>query len=200
MFGRILLSSALALAAIPAFATTYTLDPDHTQVHFSCNHFGFSNPCAVFGKLQGTLEYDEADPTRSSVQVTIALDSINSNVPKLDTHLESADFFDAATYPTATFKSTKVSKGSTPHHLEVSGDLSVHGATRPVTLDVVVNNVGEHPMRKAPTAGFDATTTVKRSDFGITKYVPGVSDDVKLQITVEAVEAKAYAESLKKAQ
>ncbi len=69
-----------------------------------------------------------------------------------------------------------------------------------MTLDVVVNNVGEHPMRKAPTAGFDATTTVKRSDFGITKYVPGVSDDVKLQITVEAVEAKAYAESLKKAQ
>ncbi len=97
MFGRILLSSALALSAIPAFATTYTLDPDHTQVHFSWNHFGFSNPGAVFGKLQGTLEYDEADPTRSSVQVTIALDSINSNVPKLDTHLESADFFDAAT-------------------------------------------------------------------------------------------------------
>ena len=198
MFGRTLLFLAIALPAGSALATTYTLDPDHTQVRFSWNHFGFSNPGAVFGKLEGTLDYDEADPTRSSVQVTIPLNSINSNVPKLDAHLESADFFDAVKYPTATFRSTKVTKGTVPNHLEVAGDLSVHGATHPVTLDVTVNKVGEHPIRKSAAAGFDATATVKRADFGITKYVPGVSDDISLHITVEAIEAKAYAESLKK--
>ncbi|HKE47164.1 MAG TPA: YceI family protein [Rhodanobacteraceae bacterium] len=201
MFARTLLGSALALTAIPALATTYTLDPEHTQIHFSWNHFGFSNPGAVFGKLDGTLDYDEADPTRSKVSVTIPLDAINSNVPKLDAHMESPDFFDAARYPTATFKSTKVEKGAAANHLKVTGDLAVHGATHPVTLDVTVNKIGGHPLRNnATSAGFDASATIKRSDFGITKYVPGVSDDIALRITVEAVESKAYAESLRKAQ
>ena len=199
MFARTLLGCALAFTAVPALATTYTLDPQHTQIRFSWNHFGFSNPEAVFGKLDGTLDYDEADPTRSKVNVTIPLDSINSDVSKLDAHLESPDFFDAAKFPTATFKSTKVEKGASDHQLKVTGDLSVHGETHPVTLDVTVNKVGVHPMRNAPTAGFDATATIKRSEFGITKYVPNVSDDIALHITVEAVEAKAYAESLKKA-
>ncbi|MET0229588.1 MAG: YceI family protein [Rhodanobacteraceae bacterium] len=198
MFRRTLLTSALALFAIPAFATTYTLDPQHTQVHFSWNHFGFSNPGAVFGTLEGTLDYDEANPTKASVQVSIPLNSVNSNVKKLDEHLDSPDFFDAAKFPTATFRSTKVSKGSAANHLDVAGDLTVHGVTKPVTLDVTVNKVGDHPMRKAPTAGFDATTTIKRSEFGISKYVPGVSDDIAVKITVEAVESKAYAASLQK--
>ena len=200
MFHRSLIAGALALASASAFATTYTLDPNHTQVQFGWNHFGFSNPEAVFGKVDATLEFDEADPTKSTVTATIPISSVNSDVPKLDEHLQTPDFFDAAKYPNATFKSTKVEKGAAPDHLKVTGNLTLHGVTKPVTLDVTVNKVGEHPMRKAPAAGFDATATVKRSDFGITKYVPGVSDDVKLQITVEAVEAKAYAESLKKAQ
>jgi polyisoprenoid-binding protein YceI len=200
MFARTILGCAIALTAAPAFATTYTLDPDHTQVRFSWNHFGFSNPAAVFGKVGGTLEYDEADPTRSTVSVTIPLDSVNSNVPKLDEHLESPDFFDAAKFPVATFKSTKVEKAAAPNQLKVTGDLSVHGATKTVTLDVTVNKVGEQPMRKAAAAGFDATATVKRSDFGISKYVPGVSDDITLRITTEAIESKAYAASLKKPQ
>jgi len=198
MIRRTLLCSALALFAVPALATTYTLDPQHTQVHFSWNHFGFSNPGAVFGTLEGTLDYDEANPTKASVQVSIPLSSVNSNVQKLDEHIQSPDFFDAAKYPTATFKSTKVTKGSSANHLEVAGDLTVHGVTKPVTLDVTVNKVGDHPMRKAPTAGFDATTTIKRSEFGISKYVPAVSDDIAVKITVEAVESKAYEASLKK--
>jgi polyisoprenoid-binding protein YceI len=198
MFRRTLLSCALALCAVPAFATTYTLDPAHTQVHFSWNHFGFSNPGAVFGTLEGTLDYDEADPAKSTVEVTIPLSSVNSNVEKLDEHLESPDFFDAAKFPSATFKSTKVVKGASANHLQVTGDLSLHGVTRPVTLDVTVNKIGSHPMRNAPSAGFDATATIKRSDFGIAKYVPNVSDDIAVKITVEAVEAKAYAASLKK--
>lgn len=197
MIRRIVLASALALATAPAFAATYTLDPGHTQVVFSWNHFGYSNPVAQFGKVEGTLEFDQANPVKSSVNVTIPLASVNSNVPKLDEHLQRADFFDSAKFPDATFKSTKVEQGSAKDKLKVIGDLTLHGVTKPVTLDVTINKVGEHPMRKAAAAGFDATTTIKRSDFGINKYVPMVSDDIKIRITSEAIEAKAYAEGMK---
>ncbi|GAA0718975.1 YceI family protein [Dokdonella soli] len=199
MIRRIALAAALALATAPVFAGTYTLDPAHTQVIFSWNHFGYSNPSAQFGKVEGTLEFDQANPTKSSVSVTIPLSSIDSHVAKLDEHLQSNEFFDAAKYPDATFKSTKVEKGAGKDKLKVTGDLTVHGVTKPVVLDVTINKVGEHPMRKAQAAGFDATTTIKRSEFGLTKYVPMVSDDVKVHITSETIDAKAYAESLKPA-
>ncbi len=197
MIRRIALASALALVAAPAFAATYTLDPGHTQVVFSWNHFGYSNPTAQFRSVEGTLDFDAAHPTKASVQVTIPLASVNSNVAKLDEHLQGEDFFDAAKYPSATFKSTKVEAGAGEGKLKVTGDLSLHGVTKPVVLDVAINKVGEHPMRKAGAAGFDATATIKRSDFGIGKYAPMVSDDIHLRITTEAIEAKAYAESLK---
>jgi polyisoprenoid-binding protein YceI len=197
MIRRIALAAAVALVSAPAFATTYTLDPGHTQVVFSWNHFGFSNPTAQFGKIEGTLDFDQADPTKSSVKVTIPLASVNSNVPKLDEHLQKDEFFDSAKFPSATFASTKVVKGSAPDKLTVTGDLTLHGVTKPITLDVTVNKVGEHPMRKAAAAGFEATATIKRSDFGIDKYVPNVSDDIKIHITSEAIEAKAYAEGMK---
>jgi len=193
MLRRCLLAVAFALASAPAFATTYTLDPNHTQVQFVWNHFGFTNLTAQFGKVEGTLEFDAADPTKSSVTATIAIDSVNSNVKKLDGELVGGDYFDAAKYPTATFKSTRVEKGTLPDHLKVTGDLSLHGVTKSVTLDVAVVKVGDHPVRKAPAAGFSATTTLKRSDFGITKYVPAVADDVKINIVSEAIEAKAFA-------
>ncbi|MEO6689301.1 MAG: YceI family protein [Dokdonella sp.] len=196
MIRRIALVTALALASAPAFAGSYTLDPGHTQVLFSWNHFGFSNPTAQFGTVEGSLEYDQANPTKASLNVTIPIASINSNVAKLNEHLQSPDFFDAAKFANATFKSTKVEKGAADH-LKVTGDLTLHGVTKPVVLDVTVNHVGEHPMRKAAAAGFDASTTIKRSDFGIAKYVPNVSDDIKIHITTEAIDAKAYAESLK---
>jgi polyisoprenoid-binding protein YceI len=118
-------------------------------------------------------------------------------VPKLDEHLQNADFFDVAKYPQATFTSTKVEKGASADKLKVTGDLTLHGVTRPVVLDVNVNKVADHPMWKAPVAGFDATTTIKRTEFGIGKYAPMVSDDIKIQITTEAIEAKAYAEAQK---
>jgi len=197
MIRRIALATAFALLSAPVFAGTYTLDPGHTQVVFSWNHFGFSNPTAQFGKVEGTLEFDQANPTKASVEVKIPLASVNSNVPKLDEHLQKDEFFDSAKYPEATFKSTKVEKGAGKNKLKVIGDLTLHGVTKPVTLDVTVNKVGEHPMRKAAAAGFEASTTVKRSDFGISKYVPMVSDEIKIHITSEAIDAKAYADSLK---
>jgi polyisoprenoid-binding protein YceI len=193
MFRRCLIATALALVCAPAFATTYTMDPNHTQVQWVWNHFGFTNLTGQFGKVEGTLEFDAADPTKSSVTATISMDSVNSNVKKLDGELVGPDYFDAAKFPTATFKSTRVEKGATPDHLKVTGDLSLRGVTKPVTLEVTVAKVGEHPMRKAPAAGFSATTTLKRSDFGITKYVPMVSDEIKINIVTETIEAKAFA-------
>jgi len=197
MIRRLALSAALALVTAPVFAASYTLDPGHTQVVFTWNHFGYSNPTAQFGKVEGTLEFDQANPTKAVVDVKIALASVNSNVPKLDEHLQKDEFFDSAKFPEATFKSTKVEKGASADKLKVTGDLTLHGVTKPVVLDVTVNKVGEHPMRKAPAAGFDAGTTIKRSEFGITKYVPMISDDIKIHITSEAIDSKAYAESLK---
>jgi polyisoprenoid-binding protein YceI len=185
---------ALAVAA-PASATTYTLDPNHTQVQFVWNHYGFTNLTAQFGKVDGTLEFDAADPTKSSVTATIGLASVDTNSKKLDEKLVGSDYFDVAKFPTATFKSTRVEKGAAPDHLSVTGDLTLHGVTKPVTLDVTVTKVGEHPMRKAPAAGFDATATIKRSEFGITSYLPMAADEVKLHIVAEAVEASAFAKA-----
>ena len=193
MHRRSLFAVALLAGSAPALATTYTLDPNHTQVQFIWNHYGFTDLVGQFGKIEGTLEFDEADPTKASVNATIAIDSLDSNVKKLDGVLTSGDYFDAAKFPTATFKSTRVEKGATPDRLKVTGDLTIRGITKPLTLDVKVTRVGEHPLRKAPAAGFDATTTLTRSEFGITKYLPNVSDQVKIHIVTEAIEAKAFA-------
>jgi polyisoprenoid-binding protein YceI len=195
---RFALAAALAVASAPVLATTYTLDPGHTQVITQWSHFGYSHPTAQFGKVEGTLDYDPAAPTKARVEAKITLSSVNSNVPDLDKHLQTADFFEAEKYPLATFKSTRVERGAKDGELKVTGDLTLHGVTKPVVLDVTVNKVAEHPMWKAPVAGFDARTTIKRSDFGITKYVPMVSDDITLRITTEAIDAKAYAEGMKK--
>ncbi len=199
MFRRSILAVALLFGCAPAFATTYTLDPNHTQVQFIWNHYGFTNLTGQFGKIEGTLEFDAADPTKSSVSATIAIASVDSNIKKLDERLVSSDYFDAEKFPTATFKSTKVEKGATPDRLSVTGDLTVHGVTRPVTLDVKVVKVGDHPLRKGPAAGFDATATLKRSDFGITTYLPMAADEVRIHVVVEAVEAKAFAAAQKPA-
>src|SRR6201991_5318748 len=189
---RYLLLAGLIGAAVTAHAdpVTYKLDPGHTMVLFSWNHFGFSNPTANLGQVDGTLVYDEKDPSKATVEATLPLAGLDTFVPKLDEHMKSADFFDAAKFPNVTFKSTKVvpaGKGK----LKVTGDLTVHGVTKPVTLDVTLNNVGPHPMMKVQTIGFDATTTIQRSDFGVGAYVPNVSDNIKTRITTEPPDASA---------
>ena len=186
---RFAIAAAFALATAPVVAapTQYTLDAGHTQVVIQWSHFGFSNPTAQFGKVEGTLEFDPAAPEKSSLSVTIPLSSINTNVPALDEHLQKADFFDSAKYPEASFKSTRVEAGAGKDHLKVTGDLTLHGQTHPLVLDVTINKVGKYPMRDVQAAGFDATTTIKRSQFGIDKYVPNISDDIKVRITTEAI-------------
>ena len=197
MIRRIALATSLALAAVPLHATTYTLEPDYTQGVVRWNHLGFSNPAAQFAQGEGTLEFDEADPTRASVKVTIPLASLNTGVPALDEDFRSASFFDTTRFPTATFKSTHVDKGAAPNRLKVTGDLSLHGVTKPVTLDVTVTKIGANPRNQVPTVGFDAMTTLKRSDFGLGRFVPQVSDEIEIHLICQAAEAKAYAEFLK---
>ncbi len=176
---------ALLSVSAPAFAAdTYTLEPTHTSVTFQYTHFGFSHPTGKFMNAVGTVTLDEATPANSSVEVSFAIDGVNTGVAALDTHLKSADFFDAAKFPTATFKSTKVEPTSATT-AKVTGDLTLHGVTKPVTLDVTLNQKGPNMMKKI-TAGFTAKGTINRSDFGISTYVPAVSDQIDLYIEAEA--------------
>ncbi|MFZ2754611.1 MAG: YceI family protein [Lysobacteraceae bacterium] len=189
---RPLLAAALALASTVAFAAplTYKIDANHTDVVASWSHFGFSNPIAHFGKVDGNITYDPANVGASKVEVTIPLSGLNSHVGDLDDHLRSADFFDAEKFPNITFKSTSV-KAAGKGKLKVTGDLTIKGVTKPVVLDVTINKTGVQPMAKREAAGFSATTTVKRTDFGLGLYAPNVSDQVKLSITTEAIVPKA---------
>jgi polyisoprenoid-binding protein YceI len=191
---RLVLAAALSLFAVSAFAdpVTYKLDPHHTDVIAQWNHFGFSNPSAHFGQADGTLVYDADDVAASSVQVTLPLSGLNAFVPDLTEHLLGADFFDSAKFPIATFKSTTV-EAAGEGKLKVTGDLTIKGITRPVVLDVTLNKAAVQPMAQREAIGFDATTTIKRSDFDVASYVPNVSDEVKLRITTEAMVPKADA-------
>lgn len=190
---------ALLFASLPVFAADgatpvgaakYDIDPAHSAVIISWNHFGFTHPSARFDKIDGSVLLDKADLTKSSVSVTLPLEGLDTGVAKLDEHLKSPDFFDAAQYPTATFKSTKVEKVG-ENGLKITGDLTVHGVTKPVTLNAKVNKIGLFEMGpyKAQAAGFDAETVIKRSDFGVNKYVPNVSDEIAVRITLDAKQA-----------
>lgn len=197
---RFALAAVLALFAASAFAapggaggaTTYEIDPNHTQVLASWSHFGFSNPVAHFGEADGTIVYDADNVSASSVQVTLPLSGLQAFVPAFNEHLRSADFFDAAKYPEVTFRSTQVETAA-EGALKVSGDLTIKGITRTVVLDVTLNQAAEQPMAKRQAIGFDATTTVRRTDFGLGLYAPGVSDEVTLRITAEAIVPKPAA-------
>lgn len=185
-----LLGAAVSVQAAPV---TYKLDPDHTMVLFSWNHFGYSNPTADFGLGEGTLVFDEQHPANSSVEVTLPLARLDTHVPALDEHLKKADFLGADQYPTATFKSTAVQPLG-GNKFKVTGNLTVHGVTKSVVLDATLNKIGPHPMTKAPSIGFDATASIKRSDFGVGAYVPNVSDELSIRITTEgSVPKKAAA-------
>jgi polyisoprenoid-binding protein YceI len=186
-----LLAAALALGANASAASlTYTMDPTHTDVVAQWNHFGFSNPIAHFGQVAGTIVYDADNLAASRVEVTMPLSGMTAHVAKLDEHLRSADFFDAARFPVATFKSTKVAAAG-KGKLTITGNLTIKGVTRPVVLQATINDVGVHPMTKQQTAGFDAVATIKRTDFGLGLYAPNVSDEVQLRITTEAAVPKA---------
>lgn len=179
----VLLAGTLAMP-VAAHADTYKLDASHTAVTWHVNHFGFSNPSGKFMNIDGTLVLDEANPAASHLSLTVPVDKLDTGVEKLDEHLKTKDFFDVATYPTATYVSTKVDVTGKDTAI-VHGNLTLHGVTKPLDLKVKLNKIGENMMKKK-TAGFSATATLKRSDFGISTYVPMLGDDVLLDIESEA--------------
>lgn len=188
---RHLIFSLLLAASLPAAAAQkYDIDQNHTKLTFTWNHLGFSNPSASLEKFSGDFQFDAADPTRSTISVTFPLEGLHTGVTKLDDDLKAPGFFDAAKYPEITFKSTKVEKVGTDG-LKITGDLTVHGVTKSIALDAKVNKIGDNPMGKGPSAGFEADATLKRSDFDIGKLVPAVGDEIKVHITLDSHLAKS---------
>ena len=166
-------------AAVKAGA--YKVESYHTQVGFSISHFGFTDYYGLFSGATGTLQLDSANPGASKLAVTIPVQSILTTVPQLTDILKGDQWFDAAKYPTATFTSTQVVRTSADT-ATIVGDLMLHGVTKPVTLKVHLVGSGVNPLDKAFTAGFSATGTIKRSDFGISQFLPLLGDDVQLTI------------------
>lgn len=190
--------AVLAVLAAPVLASAqanvWNLDPAHSHASFTIRHLVISNVRGDFQKLSGKVALDEKDVSKSSVEATIEAASIDTRIPDRDNHLRSPDFFDVAKYPTITFKSTKVQDGG-KGKLKVTGDLTIHGVTKPVVLDVE----GPTPEVKDPWGnarrGFAGSTTIDRRDFGLTwsKLVeagPVVGNEVKIELEGELVKAK----------
>ncbi len=187
----IALAAAFAATATAALAAseTYVLDPSHSQVVFSYNHLGYSTTYGMFSGFEGTIELDQANPANSSVQVQIPVMSMLTGWEARFAHFMNADFFGATDGDLVTFTSTGI-ETTGENTAKITGDLTMNGVTKPVTLDAKLNQVGTHPMEQKPWAGFDATATVLRSDFGLEKFAPYVSDEVEVRISIEATKAE----------
>ena len=183
------LTAALALAATTSFAAEkYTLDASHSQVIFDYNHLGFSTTYGMFAGFEGEIMFDEADPAASSVSVSMPVKSMFTGWEKREGHFFSPDFFNAQDGDLVTFSSTGIEvTGDTT--AKITGDLSMNGVTKSVVLDAKLNKADTHPMAGKPWLGFDATTSVLRSDFGLGAFAPAVSDAVNIRISIEAQKA-----------
>ena len=184
----ILLAATLAAAtATTAFAepVKYMLDASHSQVLFSYNHLGFSTTYGMFSGFEGEIMFDQEDPSNSSVSVSMPLMSMFTGWEQRDGHFMSADFFGATEEDMITFTSTAIEVTGDDTAL-ITGDLTMNEITQSVVLDATLNNTGTHPMAQKEWAGFDATTTLKRSDFGVGAFAPAVSDEVEVTISLEA--------------
>ena len=183
-------SNAIALlfacVALPALAEpeTFTLDPNHSFTSFEYKHLGVSTQRGRFTKTTGKVTVDTAAKT-GTADVVIDAGSVDVGPPRLTEHLRSADFFDAAKYPNATFQGTSFTFDGDKVKT-VTGNLTIMGTTKPVTLDTVFFNCTTHPQNKKKLCGGDFTATIKRSEFGMTRAIPAVSDEITLRISVEA--------------
>ncbi|MDC7784125.1 YceI family protein [Rhodoplanes sp. TEM] len=161
-------------------AGTYKVDTDHTQVAFTVNHFGFTDYHGLIGGSTGSLTIDPSQPAAAKVEIEIPLGAAITTSKALDAHLQKADFFETARFPKATFRSTRIEVDG--ERARIVGDLTLRGVTQPVVLDARFTGAGVNPMNKAATIGFEASTSIKRSAFGMTFAVPMVSDQVDLTI------------------
>lgn len=171
--------------AVPALAAeSYTIDPNHTHPSYEVSHFGWSIQRGRFDNVNGKITLDRAAKT-GTMDVSINAASISSGVAKLDEHLKSEDFFNVAKYPSITFKSKKiVFNGDKP--ASVPGEMTLLGVTRPVTLTIGAFHCAPNAFAKKDACGADAVAIIKRTEFGMTTYAPGLGDEVKLVINVEA--------------
>jgi len=177
-----LLAAGLPLAAHANDA--YTVDPSHTYAHFTISHMGFSTMHGRFDKSSGKVMLDRAAKT-GTVDIAIESGSVSTGFAKRDEHLKSPEFFNAAEFPSITFKSKSVKfKGDAPASVE--GELTLLGVTKPVTLTITEFNCGTNPMSKKAECGAGATAQIKRSDFGMKAFLPAVGDDIKLEFEIEA--------------
>ncbi len=186
----IVLTSILTLLPLSAHsaAESFTIDPSHTYPHFKINHLGFSTMQGRFNETSGKLTIDMTNKT-GSVDITIQAASIDTAHKKRDKHLRSPDFLNTAEFPEITYKSTTVMIHD-DKSVHIDGNLTIMGTTKPVSLHVDAMNCGIHPFdpkKQKYVCGFDAMTTIKRSDFGITYGLPGIGDEMELFIEVEAV-------------
>lgn len=184
LVGSALAATTMASAALP---TQWQLDDSHTRVGFSVNHMGFSTTMGHFNDVKGTVNYDIKAPDEASMNFTIATDSIDTNWDARDKHLKKDEFFNDAQYPTMTFKSTQV-KFINPQQAKVTGDFTLLGQTKPLTLDVTLNKIANSPLTKEPVVGFRATGTLDRAAYGMTAYADGITTNVPIQIDGELVE------------
>ena len=181
------LIAATPLAAAAA-SETYTLDSGHSQIVFSYNHLGFSTGYGMFSGFEGDISYDAEDPAASSVEVSFPVRSMITGWEARFEHFMSDDFFGATDEDMVTFTSTGIEVTGDNTAL-ITGDLTLNGITKPVVLDTTLTNDQPNPMTNAPALGFFATTTLLRSDFGVDLYAPMVSDEVQVEISLEAAAA-----------
>lgn len=188
----LLISSALALTTVASAAlpNQWQLDDSHTRVGFSVNHLGFSTTMGHFNDVKGVVNYDFKSPSKTNMSFTIATDSIDTNWDARDEHLKKAEFFNVAKYPTMTFKSTSV-KFINPQQAKVTGDFTMLGQTKPLTLDVTLNKIANSPLTKEPVIGFRATGNIDRAAYGMTAFADGITTNVPIQIDGELIEKKA---------
>jgi polyisoprenoid-binding protein YceI len=177
-------TSAIAADSNPANITPgiYTVEPAHTRVQFSVSHMGFTNWFGDFTGVSGSLKLDPKNIAVSVVDISIPVASISNTNAKIDAELKGSAWFDADTFPTIRFVSTKVVKTGT-NKAAITGNLTFHGVTRPVILTTSFNGAGVNPLDKHYTVGFEATATINRSDFGVKTYIPLLSDETKLHIS-----------------
>ncbi len=185
-------AAVLALATTPALAApeAYVLDSSHSQIVFSYNHLGYSTGFGMFSGFAGEIQFDRENPAASSVSVSFPVRTMLTGWEARFEHFMSPDFFGAADdSEVVTFTSTAIEvTGETT--AKITGDLTLNGVTKSVVLDAVLNQFGDHPMEGKPWAGFDATTTLLRSDFELGMFAPFVSDEVEVRISVEAMKAE----------
>lgn len=182
-----LASFALLALALPALAAdTYTIDPEHASVMFKVKHLGVSYTWGRFNDVKGSFVLDEANPAASRIEVVIKTESVDTGNERRDRHLRNADFFDAAQFPEIRFVSKTVSRAE-PNQFTVTGDLTLHGVTRPLTVTVNKVGAGADPWG-GQRAGGELTFTVKRSDFGMSYGLPNVvGDEVTLFVSLEGI-------------